>query len=84
VKESDLARHLGNPKDDKKTARPDKSEKSDKPSDKTSNKGKSDKPDKITESEPLEKVDYALYEALNLLKGLNIIDKQQAVSIEDK
>jgi len=81
VKESDLARHLDNPKEDKKTPRPDKSEKSDKPSDKTSNKGKSDK---IAEAEPLEKVDYALYEALNLLKGLNIIDKQQAVSIEDK
>jgi len=85
VKESDLARHLGNPKEDKKTPRPaDKSEKSDKSLDKTSNKGKLDKSDKTVESEPLEKVDYALYEALNLLKGLNIIDKQQAVSIEDK
>jgi carboxyl-terminal processing protease len=90
VKESDLARHLGNPKDDKKPVRSDKPEKleksdkpdkTDKPSEKIINKGKSDK---TGEAEPLEKVDYALYEALNLLKGLNIIDKQHTVTVEDK
>lgn len=90
VKESDLARHLGNPKEDKdKKPRPadkaaDKPEKSDKSSEKAIDKLlKGDKTEKAGD-EPLEKVDYALYEALNLLKGLNIIDKQHSVSVEDK
>jgi carboxyl-terminal processing protease len=90
VKEADLARHLDNPnpKDDKnKSGRGDKPEKSDKldKSEKSLlDKTKGDKSDKPDDAEPLEKVDYALYEAINLLKGLNIIDKQHSVSSDDK
>lgn len=93
VKESDLARHLDNPnpKDDKGSKpshsdKPEKSEKSDKPEKPLLDKpNKGDKSDKTSGNvEPLEKVDYALYEALNLLKGLNIIDKQHTVSSDDK
>jgi carboxyl-terminal processing protease len=59
VKESDLMRHLQREKD--------KSKKSS--SEKTGNSSEGEKTD-----EPLVKTDYAIYEALNLLKGLNIID----------
>jgi carboxyl-terminal processing protease len=59
VKESDLMRHLQREKD--------KSKKSS--SEKTGNSSEGEKAD-----EPLVKTDYAIYEALNLLKGLNIID----------
>ncbi len=59
VKESDLMRHLQREKD--------KSKKSS--SEKTGNTSEGEKTD-----EPLVKTDYAIYEALNLLKGLNIID----------
>lgn len=59
VKESDLMRHLQREKD--------KSKKSS--SEKTGNASEGEKAD-----EPLVKTDYAIYEALNLLKGLNIID----------
>jgi carboxyl-terminal processing protease len=58
VKESDLRRHLQKEKEKDKKFVPDKSG--------TSEGEKTD--------EPLVKADYAVYEALNLLKGLNIID----------
>jgi carboxyl-terminal processing protease len=54
---------LNNPKENKETA-PVKTKKS-------SPKDKESKDDK---KEPLAKSDYALYEALNLLKGLSIVN----------
>ncbi len=60
VKEADLSGHLDNGKTEKKAG--------DKPSDKADKKTDADK-------EPLASKDYPLYEALNLLKGLQILKK---------
>jgi carboxyl-terminal processing protease len=78
-KEADLARHLDNPKkdnakkvDEKKGSGSGKKS-SDNKADKADKADKVDKKEK--EDEPLVKSDYALYEALNLLKGLSIVGK---------
>jgi carboxyl-terminal processing protease len=63
VAEADLRGHLSNPKENKETAPPAKTKKTTK-----------DKDSKDDKKEPLAKSDYALYEALNLLKGLSIIN----------
>ncbi|OQW94450.1 MAG: peptidase S41 [Beggiatoa sp. IS2] len=63
LKESDLARHLRNEK--KENPSTDVSDKTD---------GKGDKSETPKKEEPLAKTDYAIYEALNLLKGLNIVE----------
>jgi carboxyl-terminal processing protease len=59
ISEADLRGHLNNPKENKETS-PQKT--------KDSSKDKDDK------KEPLIKSDYPLYEALNLLKGLSIVN----------
>lgn len=59
VSEADLRGHLNNPKENKET-----------PPSKTKKPSK----DKEDKKEPLAKSDYALYEALNLLKGLSIVN----------
>ncbi len=75
ITEADLNRHLVNPKEDdekaEKTGANDKG-KSKKSADKTSKKDKSDSTDTLA------KRDYALYEALNLLKGAHFMSKIQA------
>jgi carboxyl-terminal processing protease len=60
IKESDLVRHLQKDKDKSKKPAP---------TEKSGNTTETGKPE-----ESLVKTDYAIYEALNLLKGLNIID----------
>jgi len=62
ISEADLRGHLNNPKETKET---------DPPKIQKSSKEKDNKDDK---KEPLAKSDYALYEALNLLKGLSIVN----------
>jgi len=64
IKESDLVRHLQKDKD--KNKKPSPTEKSGNATETGKETGKPE--------ESLIKTDYAIYEALNLLKGLNIID----------
>ena len=64
IKEADLARHLqGDAEREKKT-------------DESSDKAKDSKADK--DQQPLARRDYAVYEALNLLKGLDILQRHNS------
>ena len=73
LKESDLVRHLESdlPTDDQA---PENSE--EKKQSENSEEKNQDNSTKEKEEEPLIKRDYAVYEALNLLKGLNIIERK--------
>ena len=64
IKEADLARHLANPNGSGKNGK--------KPANDT--KAKSGKDSKSKDARPLAERDYAVYEALNLLKGLTILN----------
>jgi carboxyl-terminal processing protease len=66
ITEADLRGHLANPKGDKETLPP--------PTIKSKKSSPKDKESKDDKKEPLAKADYALYEALNLLKGLSIVN----------
>ena len=65
VKESDLARHLGNGAEEMSGQDTDDGDETAEDSDKTASEGLAGK-------------DYALYEALNLLKGLSILQQVKA------
>ncbi|MEY3219718.1 MAG: hypothetical protein RIT27_1075 [Pseudomonadota bacterium] len=67
ITEADLRGHLSNPKSDGKETTPPPSNKVKKPVTK-------EKDNKDEKKEPLVKSDYALHEALNLLKGLSIVN----------
>lgn len=66
ITEADLRGHLVNPKGDKENTPP--------PPAKPKKSSPKDKESKDDKKEPLAKSDYALYEALNLLKGLSIVN----------
>jgi len=73
IKEKDLTRHLINPANgdskDAKEKTDDSKKKDDKPAKPEASKGATEPPAKLSES------DYQLYEALNLLKALNVLGK---------
>lgn len=71
IKEADLSRHLRNDKQEEEAA-PPKESKNGKDKDAKGSKKDGDKPAKIS----LADRDYQLYEALNLLKGLYILQQQ--------
>lgn len=78
LKESDLSGHLDNPTQSKSTSPEETTETAPpktppKPVTEPSTPAKTEEP--LSKEEPLIKRDYALYEALNLLKGLDIVRK---------
>jgi carboxyl-terminal processing protease len=80
MREADLERHLANPeggsevKSNKPVAKPEKSDKNDKPDAKSDKGAADDKGD--TPPDIVNKNDYQLNQAINLLKGLQIIGKR--------
>ena len=75
VKEANLTGHLSNPTEKINTLSIDNSTSGAKPG--TAGKKKEGKSDSAEQDQPSVSNDYQLYEALNLLKGITIIEKQQ-------